>query len=115
MLKFIVLLTILVTLAGAFDLGPRSISRQCGGTGNCARNDKCPSGCGPDNKDVFLPFPGDCTRYYHCSGGAACEMNCPGGLHWNVAKDICDYPENANCNNTGSSGCCEQNCVVCCK
>lgn len=61
----------------------------------------CPSpvnGCrGPT--DCLYKFPGDCTKFFHCSaGGQAFIMDCPIGTQWNDIKRICDWPINAHCN-----------------
>ncbi|CAG2177682.1 unnamed protein product, partial [Oppiella nova] len=51
----------------------------------------CPSpvnGCrGPT--DCLYKFPGDCTKFFHCSaGGQAFIMDCPIGTQWNDIKRI---------------------------
>lgn len=38
-----------------------------------------------------------------CSNGRAIEMQCPMGLEWNVALNICDFPESAGCEAGGGS------------
>uniref|UniRef100_A0A182MLT0 Chitin-binding type-2 domain-containing protein n=1 Tax=Anopheles culicifacies TaxID=139723 RepID=A0A182MLT0_9DIPT len=61
---------------------------------NCVANDECPARNPP--QPVFLPHS-DCTRYYVCETGRACEMICPPGLHFNVREWVCDYPYRACC------------------
>lgn len=55
----------------------------------------------PENDDIFhpvhIPHFTDCTKFYKCFNGGKYEMDCPGGLHWNIEKDYCDFPEQANC------------------
>lgn len=46
---------------------------------------------------VHLPHPIDCHKFYKCYKGQKHEMECPSDLHWNIEKDYCDYPEQANC------------------
>uniref|UniRef100_A0A1I8JV55 Chitin-binding type-2 domain-containing protein n=1 Tax=Anopheles merus TaxID=30066 RepID=A0A1I8JV55_ANOME len=61
---------------------------------NCVANADCPAFNPP--QPVMLPHS-DCTRYYVCETGRACEMKCPPGLHFNVREWVCDYPHRACC------------------
>ena len=51
----------------------------------------CPLG------EMNLSHRGNCNKYLKCVQGLAYEYNCPTGLHWNPARDICDMPQSANC------------------
>jgi len=38
---------------------------------------------------------GDCTAFMQCTGkGKGVKVSCPGGLHFNPASSICDWPQN---------------------
>jgi len=39
-------------------------------------------------------FPGDCTKFYQCSGGYRTWQNCANGTVFNPALTVCDWPEN---------------------
>lgn len=56
----------------------------------------CPA---TDNPFViqFLPSLIDCERYYICYHGHPKPMDCLDGFYWNQARQMCDYPSNANC------------------
>lgn len=42
--------------------------------------------------------PTDCSKYLICSFGVyKQEQSCANGLHFNEKRNICDWPENANC------------------
>ncbi|XP_053676426.1 peritrophin-1-like [Anopheles nili] len=55
----------------------------------------------PETDDIFnpvhIPHFTDCSKFYKCFNGEMYEMDCPAGLQWNIEKDFCDYPEDANC------------------
>ena len=55
----------------------------------------------PEEDDIFhpvhIPHFTDCTKFYKCFNGKKYEMDCPAGLHWNIEKDFCDFPDEANC------------------
>lgn len=50
----------------------------------------------------FLPNLSDCNRYYECDNGHALPRSCPTGLHWNIHQQICDWPQNAKCEASGT-------------
>ncbi|KAF4532819.1 hypothetical protein B566_EDAN002670 [Ephemera danica] len=56
--------------------------------------------CPTENSDVslFFPNPKDCGSYCQCNWGTAMYMQCPPGLYFNSAQNICDYPKEAHCN-----------------
>ena len=41
--------------------------------------------------------PDTCFGFIACSGGNINKMPCTGGLMFNKEKNICDYPENTEC------------------
>ena len=57
--------------------------------------------CIPDDVDRFHPIqfmhPTDCNMFYKCFDHHAYKAQCPGGLHYSEEKEMCDYPEEANC------------------
>lgn len=44
--------------------------------------------------DKLLPYPGHADKFIQCSNGIPYVMNCPEGLEFNYALQICDWPEN---------------------
>ncbi|XP_055597872.1 uncharacterized protein LOC129747604 [Uranotaenia lowii] len=61
---------------------------------NCTPNDLCP----PVNPNVPVLLPHvRCDKFYKCDTGRACEMECPPGLHFNEAENVCDWPWQACC------------------
>ncbi|XP_050711762.1 astacin-like metalloprotease toxin 5 [Eriocheir sinensis] len=46
---------------------------------------------------LLFRYPGDCSRFIQCSNAQAYIMDCPQGLHFNNKKQICDYPDQAEC------------------
>lgn len=62
------------------------------------RNQECPAVDGPF--PVYLPHPTNCNLFYECSNGIKYLMSCPAQLHFNVALNVCDYPQNAGCKNS---------------
>lgn len=56
----------------------------------------CKASANP-NQPIHLPYPNDCTKFYKCNGVYAHQMDCQPGLHWSQQNQLCDYPENANC------------------
>ncbi|KYB26070.1 peritrophic matrix protein 14 precursor [Tribolium castaneum] len=53
----------------------------------------------PLNYTVHLPHEEDCTKFYKCDNGKKVEFDCPDGLHFNPDLEVCDWPENAGCEN----------------
>lgn len=47
--------------------------------------------------EQFTPNPKDCNKYYLCDNGRPLEQFCPPSLHWNNNQKICDWPQNAKC------------------
>ncbi|KYB28955.1 hypothetical protein TcasGA2_TC032296 [Tribolium castaneum] len=50
---------------------------------------RCPY---PSDVITFLPFDGDCSRYWECYKGNSYLFQCPGGLWWHQTISVCDYP-----------------------
>lgn len=50
--------------------------------------------------------PTDCSVFYICDQGNLFTNNCPSGLHFNSLSSVCDWPQNAHCEdgNGGSVG-----------
>lgn len=45
----------------------------------------------------YVPYPGSCQDYLLCLHGTMQAGSCASGLHWNAQQNICDWPENAHC------------------
>ncbi|CAL7945675.1 unnamed protein product [Xylocopa violacea] len=56
---------------------------------------KCPPHNGVDV--ILIPNPDDCGSYYSCNEGKAWLLNCSEGLHFNAELNVCDWPQNVNC------------------
>ncbi|MBC9911129.1 carbohydrate-binding module family 14 protein [Chitinophaga varians] len=52
-------------------------------------------------EDQLYPHPSDCTKFYRCSNGMLYELECPPGLHFNPAMQVCDWPQDAGCEADG--------------
>merc|ERR1712098_147096 len=49
----------------------------------------------PDSDDglaLFVPHPVDCSKYYACHGSTPVLMECPPGLVFDPALNVCNYP-----------------------
>jgi len=64
-------------------------SASSGAPANCAP--PCPF------SGAYMPHPQDCTKFYTCAGAVAFVNDCQPGLHYNMEKMWCDYPDQANC------------------
>jgi hypothetical protein len=51
----------------------------------------------PLNYTVHLPHETDCTKFYKCDNGQKVEFDCPDGLHFNKELEVCDWPQDAGC------------------
>ena len=49
----------------------------------------------------ILPHPKTCTKFIQCSYGHAYEFNCPDDLYFNPQTNVCDFPENVDCEEPG--------------
>lgn len=58
--------------------------------------------CDPsiDGYAVFVPHPYECEKFFLCQGPIGIEMQCPAGLQFDDALNICNYPWIVNCVNT---------------
>ncbi|XP_059477880.1 mucin-2-like [Neocloeon triangulifer] len=60
----------------------------------------CPNVTCPETNGEFvlhLPNPGDCGSFCKCDWGTGYYFDCPDGLHFNAQLQVCDWPENAGC------------------
>merc|ERR1712080_104043 len=58
---------------------------------------------------TFYPNPEDCGSYYMCdAGGTPVLMPCPSGLYWNSNLNVCDWPSNVECEESGESSSSEE-------
>nr|XP_022920112.1 peritrophin-1-like [Onthophagus taurus] len=67
---------------------------------NKCPNDQCPAenGAFPE----IFSHPEDCDKFCKCDRGIAYDKSCPPGLHFNKELQVCDWPENAKCENDDS-------------
>ena len=73
------------------------------GHGDPGPGESCPAVDSLDHT-VLLPNPADCSSFYSCSNGVPILMHCPDGLQFNDKLDVCDWPQNAGCED-GKYGC----------
>ena len=59
---------------------------------------------GERNDTVLLPDPTNCSNFFSCSNGVPILMHCPDGLYFNDELDVCDWPQDAGCED-GKYGC----------
>ncbi|XP_076452266.1 uncharacterized protein LOC143287910 [Babylonia areolata] len=57
---------------------------------------QCPEE-GTPGADFHLAHPTDCSKFFKCFHGQPVEQSCPGGLFFNDAFNICDYPSSVDC------------------
>ena len=50
-----------------------------------------------DGYAVFVPHPYDCSLYYECVDLTPVLMSCPAGLYFDSRIDVCNWPENVDC------------------
>jgi hypothetical protein len=53
-----------------------------------------------DGFSVFVPYPYDCSMYYHCVGRDAVLMHCPADLHFDTQTNVCNWPVDSGCTPT---------------
>merc|ERR1712013_922793 len=54
----------------------------------------------PDSADgltVFVPLPTDCSKFFACHGSRPILMECPPGLVFDPALNVCNYPQFVDC------------------
>merc|ERR1712227_737922 len=57
-------------------------------------------------EDGIYPVPGICNAFYQCSNGIWWDKQyCPDGLLFNPEVDVCDWPENVECDGQKEDGC----------
>jgi valyl-tRNA synthetase len=71
------------------SIGTTSTSTTEGTTTSKKPGPDCPS---PSEDIIYLPYDGDCTKYWECFEGDAYLYGCPSGLWWHQEVSQCDYP-----------------------
>lgn len=51
----------------------------------------------PCEPNQYKAHPYSCNSYYRCVYGEFKQQYCAGGLHWNEAANLCDWPASAKC------------------
>ncbi|XP_032682919.1 uncharacterized protein LOC116849660 [Odontomachus brunneus] len=70
---------------------------------------KCPAK-DPMNTTIHLAHESDCTKFYKCHAGRKILQECPymndkgDKLHFNPRLQVCDWPDQAGCKNSGGGG-----------
>uniref|UniRef100_A0A336MAW2 CSON014567 protein n=1 Tax=Culicoides sonorensis TaxID=179676 RepID=A0A336MAW2_CULSO len=59
-------------------------------------DESCPIKDDPANP-IHFPHPFECNLFFKCANGQKVLMECPPDLHWSIATDRCERPEDANC------------------
>merc|ERR1739838_1105363 len=68
----------------------------------------CPE-VGPGDWANFFPNEDDCGRFYMCDAGLnPVLMNCPDGLYWDSSLNVCNWPANVDCEQSGESSSSEE-------
>ncbi|XP_062562791.1 probable chitinase 10 [Armigeres subalbatus] len=88
------------------------LTQDCGicPPGVCQLDARCAGVQDPMNP-LKLPHT-DCGKFYKCSGGFACEMSCPAGLHWSSTLNRCEWPHIACCDENVVCSPCPEQCVT---
>ncbi|XP_054734851.1 protein obstructor-E-like [Anastrepha obliqua] len=53
--------------------------------------------CNGVSDRVFLPYLGNCSKYYICMSGQPIEQHCNSGYHFDAKDQSCTYPDVAKC------------------
>ncbi|XP_037939771.1 protein obstructor-E-like [Teleopsis dalmanni] len=53
--------------------------------------------CEGVSNSVFLPFLGNCSKYYICMNSVAIERTCEQGYNFDAKTQSCTYPDQAQC------------------
>ncbi|GIY90136.1 hypothetical protein CDAR_581411 [Caerostris darwini] len=53
------------------------------------------------DKISYFPHPENCSMYYMCDSGILSLRQCPNDLHFNAARQLCDWPHEAQCERMG--------------
>ena len=51
------------------------------------------------SSDELLPHETDCSLYYQCVGLTPVLRECPSGLYFDPILNICNWPQNVDCEN----------------
>jgi Chitin binding Peritrophin-A domain len=79
---------IVLIVASAVHAGPQTYYRNYKELG-------CPDF--NQHETVHLPHPHSCNQYLTCLSKSVLLQTCPANLHWNIEKNMCDYPDDAQC------------------
>ncbi|XP_053686232.1 probable chitinase 10 [Sabethes cyaneus] len=60
----------------------------------CKLDTRCSSS--NEKRNIYFRHA-NCSKYYQCNSGYACEFQCPPGLHFNERDKVCQWPQNAAC------------------
>ncbi|EDS30452.1 conserved hypothetical protein [Culex quinquefasciatus] len=63
----------------------------------CVVDSRCSSSEALNSEKPLVLKHSSCEKFYMCSGGEACEVDCPPGLHFNAQQSRCDYQDAACC------------------
>lgn len=63
----------------------------------CVVDSRCSSSEALNSEKPLFLKHSSCEKFYMCSGGEACEVDCPPGLHFNAQQSRCDYQDAACC------------------
>ena len=61
-----------------------------------------------DDFPVFIPNPTDCNKYYVCDGMTPISMDCPAELYFDPELNVCNWPENVDCQASGEEASLEE-------
>ncbi|CAL4157064.1 unnamed protein product [Meganyctiphanes norvegica] len=56
---------------------------------------KCPAENG--ETPIYFPDPDDCSKFCECCCGDAYDYSCPSGLYWDTHLNICNWPNQVEC------------------
>ncbi|XP_042875684.1 uncharacterized protein LOC122255573 [Penaeus japonicus] len=66
-------------------------------------NDECDFTC-PIAEGLYA-HPRDCNKWVYCSNSEAFIKHCPDNLHFDAAKQVCDWPNNVQCTQQPEATC----------
>ncbi|RAJ77348.1 chitin binding peritrophin-A-like protein [Chitinophaga dinghuensis] len=46
---------------------------------------------------TYMRDPQDCSKFYKCENGTKIEFTCSPGLVFNMQTQVCDWPQNTDC------------------
>ncbi|KAH8397072.1 hypothetical protein KR215_008323, partial [Drosophila sulfurigaster] len=53
--------------------------------------------CQNQTEGALFPIEGVCNKFYKCNFNCAVEQSCPNNLLYDSVKELCDYPQNVDC------------------